>query len=235
MMDGAVTVAACHLLLHAAALATLEPLGLARIDETTWVDDHGWWVVAADFETLGARGTRLVLFADFLWHPRERPARTVSARVRRRGRLLDQDGPELACPYESDAQFAPLAAQLADRAAVEVHAWREGFPSLRSWAAYLDGAAADGGGLWREYDAAVANALAGDAALARHWFERVFDHPVRPELYPDPDQDDVVGVQRLATALAAMLDDPAAFRAAVAERVAATRARLDLPPLPDPG
>jgi hypothetical protein len=235
MMDGAVTVAACHLLLHAAARATLEPLGLARIDETTWVDDHGWWVVAADFETLGARGTRLVLFADFLWHPRERPARTVSARVRRRGRLLDQDGPELACPYESDAQFAPLAAQLADRAAVEVHAWREGFPSLRSWAAYLDGAAADGGGLWREYDAAVANGLAGDAALARHWFERVFDHPVRPELYPDPDQDDVVGVQRLAAALAATLDDPAAFRAAVAERVAATRARLDLPPLPDPG
>jgi hypothetical protein len=235
MMDGAVTVAACHLLLHAAARATLEPLGLARIDETTWVDDHGWWVVAAEFETLGARGTRLVLFADFLWHPRERPARTVSVRVRRRGRLLDQDGPELACPYESDAQFAPLAAQLADRAAVEVHAWREGFPSLRSWAAYLDGAAEDGGGLWREYDAAVATALAGEHARARHWFERVFDHPVRPELYPDPDQDDVVGVQRLAAALSATLDDPAAFRAAVGERVGATRARLDLPALREPG
>jgi hypothetical protein len=230
MMDAAVTATACHLLLHAAARATLEPLGLARVDETTWVADHGWWVVAADFETLGARGTRLVIFADFLWHPRERPARTVAVRVRRRGRLLDQDGPELACPYESDAQFAPLAAQLADRAAVEVHAWREGFPSLRSWAAYLDGAAEDGG-LWREYDAAVATALAGDRARSRHWFDRVFDHPVRPELYPDPDQDDVVDVQRLATGLAATLDDPDAFRAAVAERVAATRARLDMPPL----
>jgi hypothetical protein len=230
MMRGAVTVAACHLLLHAAARATLEPLGLARIDETTWIDDHGWWVVAVDFETLGVRGTRLVLFADFLWHPRERPARTVAVRVRQRGRLLDQDGPELACPYESDAQFAPLAAQLSDRAAVEVHAWREGFPSLRGWAAYLDGAAEEGG-LWREFDAAVACALAGQRLRAHHWFDRVFDHPIRPELYPDPDQDDVIDVQRLATGLRARIDDPAAFRATVAERVAATRARLDLPPL----
>src|SRR3954453_13217315 len=123
MMDGAVTVAACHLLLHAAARATLGPLGLARIDETTWVDDHGWWVVAADFETLGARGTRLVLFADFLWHPRERPARTVSLRVRRRGRSLDRDSPELSCPYESDAQLAPLAAALAGGAAGDVVSW----------------------------------------------------------------------------------------------------------------
>lgn len=224
------TATACHLLLGAAARAALEPLGLARLDETIWLDDHGWWVVAADFETLGARGTRLVLFADFLWHRRERPERTVAVRVRRRGRLLDQDGPELQCGYESDAQFAPLAAALAARAAVEVHAWREGFPSLRSWAGYLDGAA-EHGGLWREYDAAVASALAGDPARARHWFGRVFDHPIRPELYPDPDQDDVVDVQRLATGLTAALDDPDAFHATVAERVAATRDRLELPPL----
>src|SRR3954464_754501 len=150
MMDGAVTGAARPLLPPAAARATLEPLGLARIDETTWVDDHGWWLVAADFETLRARGTRLRPFPALLWHPRERPARTVSVRVRRRGRLLDQDGPELACPYESDAHFAPLGGPLAARAGVGVLAGREGFPILRSWAAYLDGAAEAGGGLWRE-------------------------------------------------------------------------------------
>src|SRR3954449_8522976 len=159
------------MLLDAAARATLQPLGLARLDGTTWVDDHGWWVVAADFETLGARGTRLVLHADFLWHLRERPARTVAARVRQRGRLLDQDGAELACGYESDAQFAPLAAELADRAATELHAWREAFPTLRAGAAYLDATAEDGG-LWREYDAAVANALTGDDGGARPRFAR---------------------------------------------------------------
>jgi hypothetical protein len=224
-----VTATAPSLLLDAAARATLQPLGLARLDGSTWLDDHGWWVVAADFETLGARGTRLVVFADFLWHLRERPERTVCARVRERGRLLDQDGAELACGYENDAQFAPLAARLADRAATEVHAWREGFPSLRAWAAYLDGAAEDGG-LWREYDAAVATGLTGNGDRAQRWFDRVFDHPVPPVLYPDPDQDDVVTAQRLATGLMAELNDPEAFRAAVAARVAATRARLDLPP-----
>ena len=216
------------MLLDAAARAVLDPLGLERLDSSTWVDDHGWWVVAADFETLGARGTRLVVYADFLWHVRDRPARTVVARVRERGRLLDQDGPELACGYESDAQFAPLATHLAERAATEVHAWREGFPTMRSWAAYLDSAAEDGG-LWREYDAAIATGLAGESDRARQWFDRVYDHPVRPEMYPDPDQDDVVEAQRAAAALAAAVDDPQAFRAAVAERVAATRARLELP------
>ena len=232
MIVRTVTSTACHALLDAAARDALEPLGMAPLDTSTWLDDHGWWVVAADFETLGARGTRLVIYADFLWHLRERPARTVVARVRKRGCLLDQDGDELACAYESDDQFAPLAAGLAERAATEVNAWREGFPTMRSWAAYLDAAAEDGG-LWREYDAAVASALAGNEARARHWFARVFDHPVRPELYPDLDQDDVVQAQRIATGLTAMLDDDdddAAFRAAVAERVAATRARLELPP-----
>ena len=153
--------------------------------------------------------------------------------MRERGRLLDQDGSELACGYESEAQFAPLAAGLAERAATEIHAWREGFPTMRSWAAYLDGDAEEGG-LWREYDAAVTAALAGDSDRARHWFDRVFDHPVRPEMYPDLDQDDVVEAQRIAGGLTAALDDDGAFRAAVAERVAATRARLELPPVTSP-
>src|SRR3954454_2737029 len=229
IMPHTVTSAATLMLVDAAARAALCPLGMTRLDSSTWIDDHGWWVVAADFETLGARGTRLVIYADFLWHLRERPARTVAARVRERGRLLNQDGPELACGYESDAQFAALAGRLADRAAVEVHAWREAFPTLRSWAAYLD-ASAEEGGLWREYDAAVTAGLAGEDGRARHWFDRVFDHPVRPEMSPDPDQDDVVQAQRYAGALTATLDEPAAFRAAVAERVAAARARFELAP-----
>ena len=218
--------------LDAAARSALEPLGLKRLDDSTWLDDHDWWVVVVDFETIGARGTRLVVYADFLWHARERPERSVAARVRERGRLLDQDGPELACEaHADDAELRAAAARLAERAATEVRAWREAFPTLRSWSAYLDGAAADGGGLWREYDAAVAAALAGEGERARRWFGRVFDHPVRPEMYPDPDADYVVQAQRVATALTARLDEPGAFRAAVAQQVDATRRRLNLAPL----
>jgi hypothetical protein len=227
-----VTSAARVRAIDAAARAALEPLGLVRLDASTWLDDHDWWVVVVDFETIGARGTRLVVYADFLWHVRDRPERNVAARVRERGRLLDQDGPELASEAQTDeAELGPAAARLAERAAAEVHAWREAFPTLRSWSAYLDGAAAEGGGLWREYDAAVAAALAGDGERARRWFGRVFDHPVRPEMYPDPDADYVVQAQRVASALTSRLDDPGAFRAAVAQHVDATRRRLNLAPL----
>ena len=150
-------------LLDSAAAGALEPLGLIRVDgSVTWVDDHGWWVVGVDFETVGrGRGTRLVVFADFLWHGRDRLVRSVAARVRERGRLLDQDGCELECGLESGAANQDGAAGLAARAATELRAWREGFPTLRSWAAYLDGSAEEGG-LWREYDAGVAAGLAGD-------------------------------------------------------------------------
>jgi hypothetical protein len=217
-------------LLDDAARAALAPLGVVRLaGTTTWLDDHGWWVVGVDFETARARGTRLVLFADFLWHVRDRPARTVGARVRERGRLLDQDGPELACVHESDAQYAAATARLAARAVVELGAWRAGFPTLRSWAAYLDRAAEEGT-VWGEYDAAVAAALAGDDERARRWFDRVFDHPVRPELFPEPDPDAVFEAQRVAVGLTARLDEPRVFRATVAARAAATRARLGLPP-----
>jgi hypothetical protein len=217
-------------LLDDAARAALAPLGLVALaDTTTWLDDHGWWVLGVDFETSPARGTRLVVFADFLWHVRDRPARTVGARVRERGRLLDQDGPELVCADEPGARDAAAPARLAARAVVELTAWRAGFPALRHWAAYLDRAAEEGT-VWREYDAAVAAALAGDDERARRWFDRVFDHPVRPELFPEPDPDAVFEAQRVAVGLTARLDEPGAFRATVAARAAATRARLGLPP-----
>jgi hypothetical protein len=217
-------------LLNSAAAGALEPLGLIRVDESgTWVDDHGWWVLGVDFETVGRdRGTRLVVFADFLWHGRDRLVRSVAVRVRERGRLLDQDGCELECGLDSDAAARDGAAGLAARAATELRSWREGFPTLRSWAAYLDGSAEEGG-LWREYDAGVSAGLAGDDERARRWFQSVLDRPIRPLLYPDHDQDSIVEAQRSARGLNDRLDRPDAFRATVAGHAARMRARLGLP------
>jgi hypothetical protein len=179
-------------------------------------------VVAVDFET-AADTVALVAYADFLWHPRHRPQRSVSARVRERGRLLDQDGAPLTAGRRRTADLR----RLATRAAAEVVAFREGFRTLAAWAAYLD-RSADEGGLWRQADAAVATALTGDGERSRHWFDRVLDRPVRPELYPDPDADDVPQAQRWAIGLLAHLADPAAFGAAAAELASGTRARLGL-------
>ena len=218
-------------LLDSAAAAALEPLGLVRLpDASTWLDDHGWWVLGVDFETVGRdRGTRLVVFADFLWHERGHLVRSVSARVRERGRLLDQDGCELECADRDDGDVRELAGALADRSVAELTSWREGFPTLRSWAAYLDASAEDGG-LWREFDAAVAAALEGDAERARRWFGSVLDRPIRPLLYPDHDADSIVQAQRAARRLTAELDEPAVLRATLTQRAAAMRARAGLPP-----
>ena len=218
-------------LLDSAAAAALEPLGLVRLHgSSTWVDDHGWWVLGVDFETLGAdRGTRLVLFADFLWHERGHLVRSVSARVRERGRLLDQDGREIECAERAEPEVRDVAGRLADRAVTELTSWREGFPTLRAWAAYLD-ASAEEGGLWREFDAAVAAALEGDPERARRWFGSVLDRPIRPLLYPDHDADSIVQAQRAARRLTAELDTPAVFHATLCERAAAMRARVGLAP-----
>jgi hypothetical protein len=206
-----------------AAHAALVPLGLVQIPgRMAWLDDHGWWVVVVEFETTPGSGTTLVVFADFLWHVRDRPARTVGARVRERGRLLDQDGEVLSIRHEAGVDVTSLAHAMAARAVEELTAWREGFPTLRSWAAYLDGSAEEGS-VWREYDAAVATALAGDDARARQWF-------VRPELFSEPDPDAVAEAQRVAVSLTAQLGEPHIFRATLARRVAAARARLELPP-----
>ena len=211
----------------AAAAAALGPLGLTRVDgSATWIDDHDWWVLGVAFEPAGReRGTRLVVFADFLWHDRGGLERSVAARVRERGRLLDQDGDEVEC---AGADAEHRAGALAARAATELRSWREGFPTLRAWAAYLDRSAEEGG-LWREYDAAVAAGLTGDDERARHWFSSVLERPIRPLLYPDHDQDSIAQAQRCARGLTERLGEPGAFRAAVAGRAARTRARLALP------
>ena len=224
------TAAACHRLLDEAAHDALGPLGLSRLDASTWLDDHGWWVVAADFETLGARGTRLVIYADFLWHLRERPARTVAARVRERGRLLDQDGSELACGYESEAQFAPLAAGLAERAATEIHAWREGSrrcaagPPTSTATPRTAGCGASttppSPPRWR---ATVPARGTGSAASSTT--------RSGPSSTPTPTRTTSSRPSASRAASRRRLDDDGAFRAAVAERVVATRARLELPPV----
>lgn len=217
-------------LLDRAAGEALEPLGLVRMPGTSaWLDDHGWWVVVVELEERRAGGTGLVMFADFLWHVRDRPGRTVLARVRQRGRLLDQDGPELVCREDARGSSSATPDALARRAVMEVWSWREAFPTLRHWAAYLAGSAEDGS-VWREYDAAVAMALAGDDAAARRWFGRVFDHPVQGELFSEADPDAVAAAQQFAVGLAARLDEPDAFRATLRGRAAAARARLELPP-----
>jgi hypothetical protein len=217
-------------LVNRAARQHLRPLGLQQRGRSRlWLDDHGWWVVAVDFESSAyAQGSRLAVFADFMWHGRDYLAYAVGGRVRERGRLLDQDGRELSCDFDGDEEtFERCAALLAERAAAEVAAWREGFPTLERWAHYLD--RTTNSDLWRQYDAAMAAALTGDAKRARRWFGRVLKHRSDPDLFDDPSEDWVVQAQRDAQALRQLLDDPEAFVSLAEQRARSMREHLGLP------
>jgi hypothetical protein len=144
------------------------------------------------------------------------------------GRLLVQDPRELSCDFDGDEpSFERCASTLAERAADEVAAWREGFPSLESLAQYLDRTA--GRDLWRQYDAAMAAALTGDAKGARRWFGRVLRHRPDPDLFDDSADDWVAQAQRDAAELRELLDDPTAFEARAEQRARVMREHLGLP------
>lgn len=197
-----------------AAREHLQPLGLQqRGGSRLWLDDHGWWVVVVAFESPAhEQGAGLSVFADFLWHGSDYVAFAVGGRVGEQGSPFDQDDRrELVCRLDADeAGFERCMATLAGRAAEEVAAWRERFPSLERWAEYLDQTA--GRDEWRRYDAAVAAALTGDAKNARKWFRRA------ARTLPEARQ------------MRDLLGDPTAFEAEAAQRARAMREHLGLRP-----
>jgi hypothetical protein len=215
-------------LINRAARERLKPLGLKQKGQSRlWLDDHGWWVLGVDFESFAyAQGSRLVVFADFMWHRRDHIAYAVGGRVGRKGTALDPDPRELRCRFEDDeAEFERCAAMLAERAAAEVATWRSEFPTLRAWADYLDRAA--GTDFWRQYDAAMAARLTGDSDAARRWFARVLED--------DDDRDWAVEARHEAQALRELVGDTDAFTARAAEHARLMRGHLGLQPEFDVG
>ncbi len=96
-------------LLTAAARCILRPLRLQQRGRSRlWLGDHGWWVVV-EFQPSGSsKGSYLNVGAMWLWFEKDYFSFDYGSRV------------EDFAPYEDEAQFAPLAGNLAHRAAGEV-------------------------------------------------------------------------------------------------------------------
>jgi hypothetical protein len=213
-------------LINRSARERLKPLGLKQKGQSRlWLDDHGWWVLGVDFESFAyAQGSRLVVFADFMWHRRDYVAYAVGGRVRRKGGLLNRERGELACRFDDAESFERCVAMLAERAVTEITAMRSEFPSLQAWADHLDRTA--GEDFWRQFDAGMAAGLSGDEDGARRWFARV--------LASDDDRDWAVTARRDAQALSELAGDSDAFTGSVQERARTMRRHLGLPPDFDP-
>jgi hypothetical protein len=138
--------------------------------------------------------------------------------------VLDQHGGDLAYPFEDEQQFGRRADALAARAAAEIDAWRLAFPDLASWSAHLS-TTADGGGLWRQFDAGICAALVGRRDAAIHWLGRAAESSSASDA---PEWE--AAAHRDARHLAALLaEDAARFRQEVERRARRMRERLHLP------
>jgi hypothetical protein len=202
-------------LINRAARKRLKPLGLNQKGQSRlWLDDHGWWVLGVDFESFAySQGSRLVVFADFMWNGRDHIAHAVG------GRVGSKDGRELRCKYDDDQSFEGCAAMLAERAETEITAMRSEFPSLEAWADHLDRTAGDD--FWPQFDAGMAAGLTGDEDGARRWLARV--------VQTDDDRDWAVAARRDAEALGALAGDMGAFTESAKERARTMRGHLGLP------
>lgn len=152
-------------LITAAGREVLGPLGLTqRGTSRLWLDDNGWWLGVVEFQPSDwARGSYLNVGVMWLWRQSSRP-REISFHVDWR----DQDLGLVT--YESDAQFAPLARELAERAASRVEHVRAQISDLAAAVRYIK---SDNG--WSMLDRGIALGLAGEADAAVEAFESLAD------------------------------------------------------------
>jgi hypothetical protein len=197
-------------LIAAAAKAALASVGCLRKGQSrVWISDQRFWVVHIEFQPSGwSKGSYLNVGAAWLWYPRKGLPFNYGYRV------AD------FIPFESAEQFTPLIEDMAAQAAREVLALREKFRTLADIHRHLvNNVRYDD---WPAYHAAVAAGLVGDIATARQLFCRVEAWPTQGSEWQQTLKSDAV-------ALAALLDDPARFRAAVCEIIAQCRALNKLP------
>ncbi len=201
-----------------AAKATLGPLGFRRKGGSRlWFADHTWWLAVVEFQpSAWSKGSYLNVAAHWLWSDT--------------GNISFDFGGRLAefVEYQSDAQFAPAAAGLADSAANETQRLTGMFGSLNSTASVLLNEArtrpmqCPGHPGWMAYHAGIASGLVGRADDAMEMFGRILDFPTAP-----PDSVLHLAAERMAK----LASDPSRLKGEVISAIERQRDTLRLPPL----
>ena len=197
-----------------AAKRALGPLGFHRKGRSrTWLADRGWWLAIVEFQpSAWSKGSYLNVGAHWLW------SEVGPLSFDFGGRLQEH------VEYQSDAQFAAAAVELAHRAAAEARRLTEMFPSLEATADILvaqqEAAGEQGGGGWMTYNAGVAAGLVARAGAASEMFERVLGGSA-------PADSDL---KLTAARMAKLVPDAARFKTDVATIIARHREVLKLPP-----
>ena len=182
------------LLIAASAKAALEPIGFQRKGRSRfWFSDEGYWILSVEFQPSGwLKGSYLNVGVKWLWH--QSPGLDLNYR------------PVDFIPFTSAEQFAPLIEGMATRAAQEGSQVRRKFESLSDVSrALVAGASKEG---WPVYHAAVAAGLLGDVNTARSLFGRLNAWATNSYTWQ-------TGLKADAAKLAALLEEPAKYHAAI--------------------
>jgi hypothetical protein len=198
-------------LIAAAAEVALAPLNCRRIGQSrSWISDQRSWVIMIEFQpSAWEKGTYLNVWPQWLWL--RLGAGHMNLRV----------GDFIA--FKSAEQFTPLVEDLAAQAAQRVVELRNEFRTLCHISRFLTGRINDN--CFRIYAAAVTAGLAGDTAAARRLFNRI-------QMLDVGNYAPWIEVQTESAMLAAVLDEPAQYRATALATIEEFRRRLRL--LPDP-
>jgi len=200
-----------------AAKAALGPLGFRRKGRSRlWFADHCWWLAVVEFQPSSwSKGSYLNVAAHWLWSDTDANSFDFG------GRLAE------FVEYRSDAQFAPAAARLAEKAAFEAQRLVGMFSSLNATASVLLNEARTrpmafpGHPGWVAYNAGVAAGLVGRTDDAMEMFGRVLEGPLPP-----------ASALHLATQrMAQLARDPVRMKHEVASTIKHQRDALRLKPL----
>ena len=199
-------------LIAAAAKAALLPLGCRRVGQSRcWISDQRYWIIFVEFQpSAWSKGSYLNVRPQWLWlrhgandyHPR--PADFIS--------------------FENAEQFTPLIENMASIAAQTILAMRAKYRTVEDvnrW--FAERISQDG---YPVYRAAVTAGLVGDITTARKLFER---------MAATDESNYGTWIKLLKSdcaTLAALLDDPPRYRAAIRDTIATRRERFRLPPDP---
>jgi len=200
-------------MVRAAAQASLGPLGLSQKGRSRlWVDDHGWWLIAVEFQPSGSsKGTYCNIGYSHLWLERDHLAFEDFERISIDGGELLRFDPATPEAFSTQVQALANAAAGAVDARREAHG--DGPVALQRLAQRR-------GDIYDDYHAAAAAGLVGNRALADQAFDRVASAE-------DPRQW-VAEVKQTTARLAALLDAPSEFAEELAHRVKRTRDALGL-------
>lgn len=197
-------------MLAIAAEQVLGPLGLKRKGKSRlWIDDRGLWLFVVEFQPSSwSKGSYLNVAASWLWNPTDFMTFDVPNRVG-----------DFASAQEGQ-DYLPLAIKLAGLAKAEIIRLRDEFESLQDILAHLEAQRETGPTL---YGLGVVRGWLGQSVEARQSFQRLlalsFEHGWQENLRAE------------VTRIAELLDDNAAFQAAVRQAVELARAREKLPAL----